>query len=45
MLSQKVHRPTKFILLSEVYFTDNMKTYWGAGGIIPRVMDLGTIWR
>jgi hypothetical protein len=22
-----------------------MKTYWGSGGIIPRVLDLGTRWR
>jgi hypothetical protein len=22
-----------------------MKTYWGNGGIAPRVLDLGTRWR
>jgi hypothetical protein len=22
-----------------------MKTYWGSGGIIPRILDLGTRWR
>jgi urease accessory protein UreH len=22
-----------------------MKTYWGSGGIAPRILDLGTGWR
>jgi hypothetical protein len=22
-----------------------MKTYWGSGGIAPRILDLGTKWR
>jgi hypothetical protein len=22
-----------------------MKTYWGSGGIAPRILDLGTRWR
>jgi hypothetical protein len=22
-----------------------MKTYWGIGGIVPRILDLGTRWR
>jgi hypothetical protein len=22
-----------------------MKTYWGSGGIVPRILDLGTRWR
>jgi hypothetical protein len=22
-----------------------MKSYWGSGGIVPRIIDLGTIWR
>jgi hypothetical protein len=22
-----------------------MKTYWGSGGIAPRIIDLGTRWR
>jgi hypothetical protein len=22
-----------------------MKTYWGSGGIAPRILDLGTSWR
>jgi hypothetical protein len=23
----------------------DMKTYWGSGGIAPRILDLGTRWR
>jgi hypothetical protein len=22
-----------------------METYWGSGGIVPRILDLGTRWR
>jgi hypothetical protein len=22
-----------------------MKVYWGSGGIVPRILDLGTRWR
>jgi len=22
-----------------------LKTYWGSGGIVPRILDLGTRWR
>jgi hypothetical protein len=33
--------PTLFILTKH----HAMKAYWGSGGIAPRILDLGTIWR
>jgi len=23
----------------------NVQTYWGSGGLAPRILDLGTTWR
>jgi hypothetical protein len=32
----------KFLCLTKNH---TMKTYWGSGGIAPRILDLGTRWR
>jgi hypothetical protein len=37
------HEDVKLSLYLNKYHA--MKTYWGSGGIAPRILDLGTSWR